>query len=258
MSYNSKYTGQQVEELLDQVASGGTGGEGGGSAGGSNVYTLDIGEWDGVSNIDSIPITKEVLDDLIAADCVRIKYIFTGGDIPMEIIVSTEAQAGIDIPEYGLISDSFLGQDHTTGRNIILNVGLSDGVISCYLESIASNIPYQPVFGIGVYDAETDSWMSLTEMIGIGLDVSGVLELNKTAYNRIKEIGYDGIIGGMINSPLVFQFLPLVFEPVMLFMDNEEPFRLGVLINAKKNDGTISTWGIFFNEDGTETYTKGE
>ena len=75
MSYNSKYTGQQVEELLDQVASGGTGGEGGGSAGGSNVYTLDIGEWDGVSNIDSIPITKEVLDDLIAADCVRIKYI---------------------------------------------------------------------------------------------------------------------------------------------------------------------------------------
>lgn len=37
MSYNSKYTGQQVEDLLDQVANGNAGG-GGSSSGGSGAY----------------------------------------------------------------------------------------------------------------------------------------------------------------------------------------------------------------------------
>ena len=228
--------------------------EGGGSAGGSNVYTLDIGEWDGVSNIDSIPITKEALIDMLAADSVRIKFYDPMG-IGDTFFYQTQ-DVKFENPESDIYMYVFLS--HSGYGDIALSCFIYGDDVECSIEVVESAIPYQPVFGIGVYDAETDSWMSLTEMIGSGLDVSGVLELNKTAYNRIKEIGYDGIIGGMINSPLVFQFLPLVFEPVTLFMDNEEPFRLGVLINVKKNDGTISTWGIFFNEDGIETYTKGE
>lgn len=41
MSYNSKYTGQEVEQLLDQVANGGTGGGGSSLA---NVQAVDTSE----------------------------------------------------------------------------------------------------------------------------------------------------------------------------------------------------------------------
>ena len=40
MSFNSKYSGQQVEDLLDKVANGNTGGGGGGSSSGSSAYPL--------------------------------------------------------------------------------------------------------------------------------------------------------------------------------------------------------------------------
>ena len=42
MSYNSKYTGQQVENLLDQVANGNTGGGGGSSSGEDIRYFTDF------------------------------------------------------------------------------------------------------------------------------------------------------------------------------------------------------------------------
>ena len=47
MSFNSKYSGQQVESLLDQVASGNTGGGGGGAA-----YPIE--NHDGEHSIDAI------------------------------------------------------------------------------------------------------------------------------------------------------------------------------------------------------------
>ena len=40
--FNSKYTGQQVEDLLDQVASGDAGEGGGGSSGGGGVETISL------------------------------------------------------------------------------------------------------------------------------------------------------------------------------------------------------------------------
>jgi hypothetical protein len=49
MSFNSKYTGQEVEDLLDQVANGNTGGEGGGG-----------GE---VSVEGFIPLSRDFSDD---------------------------------------------------------------------------------------------------------------------------------------------------------------------------------------------------
>lgn len=64
MSYNSKYSGAQVEELLDQVANGNTGGGGGGAAvvtltksEDGLTYTLKQGE----TNIGTINIPKDMV-----------------------------------------------------------------------------------------------------------------------------------------------------------------------------------------------------
>lgn len=65
MSYNSKYTGQQVEELLDQVANGNTGG--GSSSGGSGAYSLvEHGTSD--TTFTLTPNTFHVWDEVASLD----------------------------------------------------------------------------------------------------------------------------------------------------------------------------------------------
>ena len=68
MSFNSKYSGQQVENLLDQVASGNAGGGGGGitteidpifsASPSAKITDVDIEEWnskqDVISDLESI------------------------------------------------------------------------------------------------------------------------------------------------------------------------------------------------------------
>lgn len=334
MSYNSKYSGQQVEALLDQVASGNAGGsgggggitteldpifsaspaakiteenieewngkldattaastyakkedmptnvselvndakyasaedtddvveepEGGGSTGGSNIYTLYIGEWDGVSDINSLPMTAEVIEDLLSSDCVRIKYTSTDINVAGDVYIYMTTENKTVLRESGIIAYYGIGQNLSTGDIVYLGLRDSGEGITAMLMIGEQPIPYQPVFGIGMYDAENDSWTSLTDFMKIAIDVSEIIELNKTAYNRIKAIGYGGAMSGMINSLLVYRLYSYMFEPVSMIMNDsdETGFVFGFIINIVKNDGTISRWIITFDEDGIETYGK--
>lgn len=67
MSYNSKYTGEQVEELLDQVASGNTGGGGGSSSGGSSAYA-EVNHGTGDTTFVLTPNTFHVWDEVASLD----------------------------------------------------------------------------------------------------------------------------------------------------------------------------------------------
>ena len=70
--YNSKYTGEQVEQLLDQVASGGAGG-GGGIIDSCKVY---VWEFDGtLANGSNGTISQEVADELSQAETVVLKVV---------------------------------------------------------------------------------------------------------------------------------------------------------------------------------------
>ena len=67
MSYNSKYTGMQVEDLLDQVANGNVGGGGGTSSGGSGAYSLvEHGTSD--TTFTLTPNTFHVWDEVASLD----------------------------------------------------------------------------------------------------------------------------------------------------------------------------------------------
>lgn len=67
--FNSKYTGEQVEQLLDQVASGGAGGGGGDC----NLY---VWEFDGtLANGSNGTISQEVADELSQAETVVLKVV---------------------------------------------------------------------------------------------------------------------------------------------------------------------------------------
>lgn len=59
MSYNSKYSGAQVEDLLDQVASGNV-------SGGTKVYNFDLN-----AAMEAGAVTQDVYDAIIAADVVK-------------------------------------------------------------------------------------------------------------------------------------------------------------------------------------------
>lgn len=228
--------------------------EGGGSAGGSNVYTLDIGEWDGVSNIEDIPITMEDAVELYNADSVRVRWSIEEGSY-IDMYPISVSRMELDGMSFGVHLILYMEDRLCT----IFCIGMPE--YNYAIGELISElfVPYQPVFGVGMYDAETDSWTSLSDMNELGLGWSEVIEYNKTTYNRIKEIGYDGIVGGMVNSPLVFKYLPITFEPITMYaMIDEGTFLFVLEIDAKKNDGTISRWGVTFNEDGTETYTKYE
>ena len=62
MSYNSKYTGQQVEELLDQVANGG-----GSSSGGSGAYA-EVNHGIGDTTFALTPNTFHMWDEVASLD----------------------------------------------------------------------------------------------------------------------------------------------------------------------------------------------
>lgn len=64
MSYNSKYTGQEVENLLDQVASGNAGG-GGSSSGGSGAYA-EVNHGTNDTTFTLTPNTFHIWDEISA------------------------------------------------------------------------------------------------------------------------------------------------------------------------------------------------
>ena len=172
--------------------------EGGGSAGGSNIYTLDIGEWDGVSNIDSIPITKEALIDMLAADSVRIKFYDPMG-IGDTFFYPTH-DAKFENPEYDIYMYVFVS--HSAYGDIALSCFIYGDDVECSIEVVESAIPYQPVFVLGKQDID-GNWTT------VSVDISpGLADINKKSLSRICEYGY-GIYEGLMNAPLLFEFLPL-------------------------------------------------
>lgn len=66
MSYNSKYTGAQVEQLLDQVANGNVGG-GGGSSSGSGAYA-EVSHGTSDTTFTLTPNTFHVWDEVATLD----------------------------------------------------------------------------------------------------------------------------------------------------------------------------------------------
>lgn len=115
MSYNSKYTGQEVENLLDQVASGNAGGGGGGVAvetdpvfmasPAANITAENIASWnnkvdkvDGkqLSTEDFTPILKQKLEGLSNYDDAAINQVLQGLQTQVNTLVSGNASAAIE------------------------------------------------------------------------------------------------------------------------------------------------------------------
>ena len=65
MSYNSKYSGEQVENLLDLVASGGTGGGSGSSSNSSGVY-IEVNHGTSDTTFTLTPNTFHIWDEVNA------------------------------------------------------------------------------------------------------------------------------------------------------------------------------------------------
>lgn len=122
--FNSKYSGEQVEELLDQVASGGTG------VGESDIYIWDFnGAWeDGASGT----IEREVLNKLAEAKSVWMRSgdVYTVcnqhvGDSSSLLLLFTIIQQDI-MQNYAIIIDGETLQYNVAGYEISIQEAIDD------------------------------------------------------------------------------------------------------------------------------------
>ena len=221
------------------------------SGGGSNIYTLDIGEWDGESNIEDLPITMEDVVGLYNADSVRIRSLEEDGTYVYYY------------PSIVYKSDS----DGFIGTSLALNFagevcfvvcgGMPEYNLTFGSLNIDSFTPYQPVFGIGVYDEDTGSWNSLSylkEMIQGVADLDKVIESNKRVVGNLCSIGQEGAVNGLVSAPLYYMGLPFETYTATAFSISDGLVTL--LVDVVKTDGTVEQWSVYINEDGTETYEK--
>lgn len=87
MSFNSKYTGQQVESLLDQVANGNTGG-GGGAAypienhdGEHSIDAIQPNIFHLFGNVETVDLSLEDGDESVVNEYI-FQFTYEGGPIP--------------------------------------------------------------------------------------------------------------------------------------------------------------------------------
>ena len=119
MSYNSKYTGQRVEELLDQVANGG------GSSSGSGAYA-EVNHGTGDTTFTLTPNTFHVWDEVASLDLsfadetagVANEYVFqfTSGTNPTSLVLPDTIQWANDEPS--------IEANKTYQVSIVNNIGL--------------------------------------------------------------------------------------------------------------------------------------
>lgn len=129
MSFNSKYSGQQVENLLDQVANGNTGGSGGGgSSSGSSSYPL-VNHGTSDTTFTLTPNTFHVWNEVVELDLslaggvegVVNEYLFQ--------FTSGETATSLTLPDtIKWVAEPTVEPNKTYQISIVNNIGLFVGV----------------------------------------------------------------------------------------------------------------------------------
>lgn len=124
MSFNSKYSGQQVENLLDQVANGNTGGTGGSSSSGSSSYPL-VNHGTSDTTFTLTPNTFHVWNEVVELD-----LSLTGGveGVANEYLfqfTSGETATSLTLPDtIKWVAEPTIEPNKTYQLSIVNNIGL--------------------------------------------------------------------------------------------------------------------------------------
>lgn len=187
MSYNSKYSGQQVEELLDQVANGG------GSSSGSGAYA-EVNHGTSDTTFTLTPNTFHVWDEVASLDLsfaneqagVANEYLFQ--------FTSGATATTLTLPDVKWANDSA----PTIAENMIYQVSVLKGLASVLEFSKASFITFEVNYLAMNHGYSADSGMTWEAWVNseYNIDNARVLANGKILFDSyaVRDVVKDDVI----------------------------------------------------------------